>query len=158
MTTSGKFLVWKVWIFSITVVSTGSTAVTGMCLGMRFSLVPITEPLLPSVITALRAPLSNIMMTAFSASSIVFTDNPVSSSACNRSYCQWGLSCKVHEMKGGGIWCLACWSPHQNFLLRDIAWVSRSSQQDTTFSLYACSPLKLSVEGCLQTVPGVLFF
>ena len=83
-------------------VSTGSTAVTGMCLGMRFSLVPITEPLLPSVITALRAPLSNIMMTAFSASSIVFTDNPVSSSACNRSYCQWGLSCKVHEMRGGG--------------------------------------------------------
>lgn len=65
-----------------TVVSVASTGVTGMCCGIGFSWVPITEPLAPIVITTLPAPRSSNMTTAFSASSMDFTGIPVRSSAC----------------------------------------------------------------------------
>ena len=68
-------------IIKLTVVSTGLAGLIGMCFGMGFSCVPITEPFLPKVTTTRPAPLSSNMITAFSASSTVFTDKPVNSSA-----------------------------------------------------------------------------
>ena len=65
----------------LTVVSTASTEVTGMCCGIGLVCVPMTDPLAPIVITILPAPRSNNSTTAFSASSIVCTGIPVRSSA-----------------------------------------------------------------------------